>query len=153
MGQTEKGMPFSSIDQIGITVRDLDRAVKYYESLGIGPFKSLERITPVERIVRGKLVTDVKNKMMFARAGPIQLELIQPIEGDSIQKEFLETMGEGVNHFGFFVDDIEKETANLVKKGFKVVESVKFKEGGGVTHFDTDEVGGILFELIQMSPK
>ncbi|MFC1902733.1 VOC family protein [Chloroflexota bacterium] len=153
MGQTEKGVPFSSIDQIGIIVRDLDRAVKYYESLGIGPFKPLEHITPTERIVRGKIVTDVKNKMMFARAGPVQLELIQPIEGDSIQKEFLEMMGEGVNHFGFFVDDIEKETANLVKKGFKVVESVKFKEGGGVAHFDTDEVGGILFELIQTSPK
>ncbi len=31
-------LPFSKVDQIGVIVRDIDKAVEYYQSLGIGPF-------------------------------------------------------------------------------------------------------------------
>jgi len=65
----------------------------------------------------------------------------------------LETKGEGINHLGFLVDDIDREVAKLVKKGFKVISSGKFLTGGGFAYFDTGKVGGILFELIQWPSK
>ncbi|MFC1938198.1 VOC family protein [Chloroflexota bacterium] len=114
-------LPFSSIDQVGVIVRDIDKAIKHYESLGIGPFKPLEGIVAIERTMRGKPANDVNN----------------------------EIRGEGINHLGFFVEDIERETAKLVENGFKVIATTKFLHGGGLAYFETDSVGGVLFELIQ----
>ena len=37
--------PFSKAEHIGVVVRNMDRAVEYYESLGIGPFKPLNHKT------------------------------------------------------------------------------------------------------------
>ena len=39
---------------------------------------------------------------------PVLLELIQPFEEASIQKEFPETEGEGIHHLGFLVKDVGK---------------------------------------------
>jgi len=145
-------LPLSKVDQVGIIVRDMDEAVEYYQSLGIGPFES-PNIIPTERRVYGKPADDVKNKVKVAQAGRVQFELVQPVSGESVQKEFLETKGEGINHLGFFVDDIDKEVAKLVGKGFKVISSGKFVGGGGFAYFDTAKVGGVIFELIQWSPE
>lgn len=139
-------LPFSKVDHVGIVVRDMDKAIEYYQSLGIGPFKSLNLIVS-ERKIRGRTVGNVSNKIRLCQIGSIQLELLQPVEGESIQKEFLETRGEGVDHLGFFVNDIDREVAKLVKAGFKVITSVDFLNGGGVVYLDTGKVGGVLFEL------
>jgi len=140
-------LPFLRIDHVGVVVKDMDRAIEYYSSLGIGPFEPL-RVTVTERKVWGKRVENIKLKVRVTQMGPVQFELIEPVEGESIQKEFLESKGEGINHLGFFVDDIDKEVAKLVKKGFKVISSGRWL-GGGFAYFDTDKVGGVQTELIQ----
>ena len=144
--------PFLKIGHIGIVVRDLDKAAQYYESLGIGPFQS-SGVVITETRAEGDVIVDWKLKVKFAQLGPIQLELVQPVEGESIQKKFLESKGEGVNHIGFFVDNIEEETVKLKNEGFTTVYSVKFQNGGGVAYFDNQKAGGLLFELIQRPPK
>ena len=147
--------PFSKVCQVGVIVKDVDKAVEYYQSLGIGPFESSKTAHLVtDRKVYGKPADDVKNKARLAQMmGQLYLELVQPVEGESIQKDFLETKGEGINHLGFFVDDIDKETAKLVEKGFKVISSTRYAGGGGIAYFDTDKVGGVIFELIQPPPE
>jgi len=146
-------LPFTRVDQIGVVVRDMDKAVKYYESLGIGPFTSMG-LTLIERKVYGKIANDVKNIQMIAQIGPIQLELVQPVVGKSIQKEFLDTRGEGINHLGFYVDDFDGEVAKLVEKGYEVIASTRGLDGyGDGAYFRTDEIGGVLLELIRTPPK
>jgi len=145
-------LPFARIDQVGVVVKDLEKAVDYYSSLGIGPFEGLN-LNRKARTVYGKAVDDVKNVSRVAQMGAVQLELIQPVSGESIQREFLETRGEGVNHLGFFVDDVDKEVAKLVAKGFKVISSVTYVGGGSVAYLDTDRLGGVQFELIQWPPR
>ena len=144
--------PFSKVDQIGVVVRDLDKAIAYYESLGIGPFKSVS-VTVKERLVRGEPNDTWKFRLSAAEIGPVQFELVQPVAGETIHKEFLESRGEGVNHLAFFVDDFEKEYARLVEKGLKVIYCVRFEPCGGAAYFDTGEVGGILFEIMQLPPR
>ena len=148
--ESEKS-PFSKIDHIGILVRDVDKAVEYYESLGIGPFKPVPRIA-IDRVVRGKPADDVHHLASIAPMGSVKLELVQPVSGESVQKEFLDKHGEGINHLGFLVDDFEKEVARLVGKGYKVISSAKFAAGGGLAYLDTDRVGGVIFELLQWPP-
>jgi methylmalonyl-CoA/ethylmalonyl-CoA epimerase len=153
MRETEtKRLPFSRIDQVGVIVKDMSKAIEYYEALGIGPFKPLNVIR-TERKLYGKVVHDVKNIVMVAQMGQVELELVQPVSGESLQMEFLKRRGEGINHLCFFVDDLDKEVANLVNRGFKLMASLKYLGGGGTAWFDTDEVGGVLFELAQRSPQ
>ena len=148
---TEKS-PFSKIDHVGVIVNDVNKVVEYYQSLGIGPFERLN-LNVVEMKVWGKPAEDVKLKVRVAQMGQVQFELIQPIAGESPQMEFLQTKGEGISHLGFFVDDIDKEVAKLVEKGFKITFSAKFLPSGGAAYFETDKIGGITLELIQFPPK
>ena len=151
---TEKS-PFVRVDQVGVVVNDLEKAVDYYESLGIGPFALLTGIVSAKRWVDGKPIdpASIKLKVSIAKVGAVDFELIEPGEGKSLWRDFLETKGEGINHMGFFIDDIEKEQAELEAKGIKAVYASRFDGGGGAAYFATDEVGGVLFELIQWPPK
>jgi 4-hydroxyphenylpyruvate dioxygenase-like putative hemolysin len=141
---------FSTVHQIGVIVKDMDEAVAFYESLGIGPFESPKGPAPiVDRQVYGKPAPDVKNRISTTQMGAVQLELVQPISGKSVQAEFLEKHGEGVNHLAFLVDDLDREVAKLVEKGFTVISSGRTLGGGAFAYLDTDKIGGIVFELIQ----
>jgi len=144
--------PFSKVNQIGVVVRDLDKAIEYYESFGIGPFKPIS-VNVIERKVRDVPNDEWKFRISVADMGPVQFELVQPVAGETPHKEFLDKNGEGINHLGFFVDDFEKEYANLVEKGFEVIYSARFSPSGGAAYFDTKKVGGVLFEIIQLPPK
>ena len=149
---TEKPL-FSKVDQIGVLVRDVEAAAKYFEALGIGPFGDPpDHIPAIDRVVHGKLAPDVKNRAKMVQLGEIEFELVQPVSGRSVQRERLEARGEGINHLGIFVVDLEKETAGLVEKGFKVISSGRFPGSGGFAYFDTDKVGGVQIELIQFPP-
>ncbi len=141
--------PFSKADQVGLIVRDIDKAVQYYESLGIGPFEPMKGPPPFDRKVYGKPAEGIKNKVMVAQMGSVQLELVQPVSGKSVQMEFLESRGEGISHLGFFVGHLDKAVPKLVEKGFKVILGGRFAGGGGFAYFDTDKVGGVIFELVQ----
>ena len=94
-------------------------------------------------------------KIRAANIGVVQIELMEPPPGEHghFWREFLETRGEGINHLGFYVDDVEKETAELEEKGFKSSFASRYTDGGGVTYFDTDEPGGVLLELCQFPPE
>ncbi len=144
--------PFPKVDQVGIVVEDMERAVQYYQSMGIGPFQPIKGVVHAERKVRGKIVYDIKNEARVAQIGSLQLELICPVEGNSLQKEFLVTKGEGINHIGCSVDDLDKEVAEMEKKGFKILSRSKFKGGGGAVYFDTTKIGGVIIEFVQWPP-
>jgi len=153
-GARRDGSPFAAVCQIGMVVRNMDAALEYFQALGIGPFESSNDPAPiVDRVVHGRPAPDVKNRISTTQMGAIELELVQPLSGKSIQKEFLEKQGEGINHIGFFVDDLAAETAKLVGKGFRVVSSGRTTSGGAFAYFDTDRVGGIIFELMQRPPQ
>ena len=140
--------PFSKLDHIGVLVRDIDRAVEYCSALGIGTCGPLPA-TVVNRKIYGKPANDVRNKVIIARIGQIRLELIQPGAGDSIKKEFLDRKGEGIHHLAFLVEDINKEVTELVDKGFEVISSGEFLNGGGFVILDARRVGDILIELVK----
>ena len=148
------GLPFSKVDQIGIVIRNMNKAIEHYQSLGIGPFEPL-KLDIAAREMWGKPVTpdSMKNKVSLATMDSVQYELIEPVFGNSLFSEFLETKGEGIHHLGFFVTDIEKEIANLEEKGSKIIWRMRFKDGGGSVYFNTDQVGGIILEFIQWPPK
>ena len=145
------GLPFSKLDHIGIIVKDIDKAVAHYQALGIGPFK-MANIAVKDRIEYGKPTSNNK-EIRMAEIGDLCIEMMQPVSGDSFPKRFLESKGEGINHLAFSVDDIDKEMSRLIENGFTIIATAKFEGGGGFVYCGTDEVGGVIFELVQWPPE
>jgi len=89
---------------IGIAVRDLTDAMpRFRELLGIGPWGRIDAEVPA--VFRGKeTVSGVRSA--FARLGSIYVELVEPTVGEFTAKTFLDERGEGIYHFGYWVENI-----------------------------------------------
>ena len=138
----------SRFHHVGVLVRNMDEAIDYYKGMGFGPFYS-PGLIPYDRKLHGKPVTDVANDAQAVHLGPVMFELVQPVSGQSIQQDWLDSKGEGVNHICFAVDDIEEATSIMVEEGYTPMSSCKFEGGGGMAYFDTDRTGGVQIELIE----
>jgi len=137
---------------MAVVVRDMDKAVEYYQSLGIATFQPefmLDSSTYTDYKVYGKTPDSIdKTRMRFVQIGSFRLELVQPLEGEPIYKEFLNSQGEGVHHIAFTVDDLDKKAAKVVEKGAPLIQSLIHKTGG-FAYFDTRKVGNVVIELVQ----
>ncbi len=139
--------PFSKLIQVGVVVRDLDKTLERLASLGIGPFEPKVLPPDAEQWFRGKPL-DAKFRISAAKMGEVELELIQPVAGESPHQEFLDTKGEGIQHIAFAVDDLDREVAKLTGQGASLLLRAKLR--GGVAYLDLD-AGGLTVELIQRS--
>jgi catechol 2,3-dioxygenase-like lactoylglutathione lyase family enzyme len=142
--------------QIGIVVGDLERATQYLTSLfGIGPFRFIEWPNRVDSkyFYRGK-EEHIKIRQAFVQIGPLELELIQPLEGDrNAYREFLEQKGGGIHHVLFEVDDMEQAARRLSEKGVGVLQAgTGIRPGTRWALLDTQEWVGFLLELRQRAP-
>ena len=137
--KTDKFQP-KTVDHISYAVKDIDQAVEAWSRLyGIGPWSYKENGG-----------TDAKGRpwkirMAFAYLGPMEIELVQCTEGRIFQSRFLDTWGEGLHHIGFYVDDVDAETANLVAQGCKLF----IHDPGNFAYLDAGGAGGAIFELIK----
>jgi methylmalonyl-CoA/ethylmalonyl-CoA epimerase len=145
--------PFSRLHHIAIIVKDINGAVECFSSLGIGPFQAYPPM-------RDYIKVNVPDKEAFyaltikqTQIGPVALQLIQPGEGKTIYKDFLEREGEGVFHLGFVVDDIDREETKLTAQGLKVLSSGRRADGSGFTYFDTVDKAGVVLLIRQNPPK
>jgi len=139
--------PFTNFGQVGIIVRDIAKVEKNLEAIGIGPFGPLNAEPTVKWEENGKPTT-VKLKMRFAKIGPLEIELIEPIS-KCMQKDYLDTHDEGIQHYSFFVDDIDEVVKYMAKKGYKVVQRGWRPIKGGYAFFDTVESCGFMLEIIE----
>ncbi|MDE0194666.1 MAG: VOC family protein [bacterium] len=135
--------------QIGVVVRDIEKAAAFYESLGIGPFTEGPSAHTLVRKIYGDDAPDVSVKGLIAQMGSVEFELLQPVAGKGIQAEFLERHGEGVVHLCAYTDDIDRDIADLTGLGHEVISYGEVSDGGRFAYFETREVGGLVLELFQ----
>jgi 4-hydroxyphenylpyruvate dioxygenase-like putative hemolysin len=132
---------------VGILVRDVDEAAKKFEKLmGIGPFEILEPEYR-EMTVRGH-EGKFKVRIAFARAGSVQVELIQPLSGETIYDEFIRRRGYGLHHLAIRVENMEQSIKEMEGKGFQVIQSGR-RPGVRWAYFDTDRETDVIFEFIE----
>jgi methylmalonyl-CoA/ethylmalonyl-CoA epimerase len=133
------------IEQIGIVVNDVDRTIEYYGSVfGLGPFDVRE--VELKGFTYKHRQCDCRLKVAFARSGPVEIELIQVLEGETPHGDFLREKGEGLQHLRFMVDDCAGMLAELAKEG---IEPVWHRGVPVFAYLNTDKVGGVVFELVQ----
>lgn len=147
--------PFVDFDHVGVMVRDIEKAMVYYSALGLvgewswwGP--AFTEVREYGALVDG---STYKPEVRLATIGNSVIELIQPGEPHSLWHRFIKQHGDGVQHIGFRTDDIDRDEAILVERGVKVPWRCRWIDGGGASYFETDEVGGMMLELIQRPQK
>lgn len=99
MMKPPKGL-VKSIEQVCVVVNDLDRTIEdYVERAGIGPWAVYDYTQPdlTNTKVRGKRV-DYGMRLALAWTGTFMWEVIEPLHGPSIYREFLDNKGEGMHH-------------------------------------------------------
>jgi methylmalonyl-CoA/ethylmalonyl-CoA epimerase len=144
-----------AVSQIGVVVRDVDMAVDHYASVfGLGPFTVYEWSPDNHWVMEEP--SYLKLKMAKTQWGNVELELIQPLEGKSHHRDFLNTFGEGLHHLGFNVPNYAEIYEKFLAEGFKPLmraESYVAAYEGYLKacYFDTRHIGGILFEVIWKS--
>jgi catechol 2,3-dioxygenase-like lactoylglutathione lyase family enzyme len=107
--------------QIAWVTRDLDATEKALTTL-LGAKKWIRmpgvHFGPEACTYRGR-PADFVADISLSYAGDTQLELIAPVNGDSIYTEFLDQAGAGLHHICVEVDDVE---AALATRGAEVVQ-------------------------------
>ena len=92
-GQQDAPFKLPSIYQLGYVVADVEKVAKRYESaLDIGPFVGPFIVPMKKAIFMGRTVS-TRIKTAFAKSGDIQIELIQPLDGENPYTEFLAKKG------------------------------------------------------------
>ena len=130
---------FRGVRHIGIAVKDTDAAVKLYTSLFEA--KHVETMVSEEHGL----------KLTFLQLAGVNVELLEPVRGDTAVAKFLEKKGEGFHHIALEVADIQKALANLKQAGVKLVDETPRRGAHGslIAFVHPSSTHGVMIELCQ----
>jgi methylmalonyl-CoA epimerase len=126
------------IDHLGIAVKSLDDALRFYrDQLGL------------EVGMRETVAQEKVNVAMLALGEP-RIELLEPTEADSVIGRFLDKRGEGLHHVALKVPDLNTAVDRLRASGARLLNEPRAGAGGHLYVFvHPSSTGGVLLELIQ----
>jgi methylmalonyl-CoA/ethylmalonyl-CoA epimerase len=148
---------FKDCVQVGAVVADLDQSIKFLtEIFAIGPFRVVEW-PPAGRSDMQRFYHDepanFTARMAFTEIGPVELELIQPVEGQSIWADYLREHGPGIHHIRFNTYDMEPVKTYLAQHGVGVAQwGSGIRPGTSWANFDTEALIGFTIEVMQALP-
>ncbi|MBE0535720.1 MAG: VOC family protein [Phycisphaerae bacterium] len=152
-GQTA---PFqiNEVAQICIIVPDLDAAVEnYWKIFGVGPWHFYTYGKPlVKRMTRHGKPTEYKMRVALSHIGNLRIELIEPLQGDTVYSEFVAKHGYGVHHLGVLTENMSESIGNAERAGFRMTQDgAGFgpDDDGHYAYLDTEDVIGTTIELIE----
>ena len=139
------------IKQVGIVVRDIEKAMKVYENVfGIGPFQIFELDSEkLKNVQIHDMTGPLRVKLAFAKSGDLEIELIQILEGKTVFTDFLSKYGEGIHHLGFLVQDLDLELERMKASGIKVIQKGISRGKNKYAYLDSEKTCGVIYELIQ----
>jgi catechol 2,3-dioxygenase-like lactoylglutathione lyase family enzyme len=139
------------LTQVAIACRDLQAtALNYWKLLGIGPWDIYDWEYPrvTERTYHGKK-SWAREKIALVQVGDVELELVQPVEGDSIYQDFIDKHGEGIHHLQFKDEKVEEVAATMEAQGFPCIQGGRFGDKGRYYYMDTTQALGAIWEPIR----
>ena len=136
--------------QVGVIVEDIAKTSRAWaELLGVE--------VPPARLTDGKEVTharyrgestDARARLAFFDLGQVQLELIEPVDGPSTWREFLDQHGQGIHHIAFRVRGMDGVIARLEARGVPLVQRGDYT-GGCYAYLDGVPPLGAVLELLE----
>lgn len=130
-------MELTSIEHIGIAVKNLDESIKFYEDiLGLKCYAVEE-------------VEDQKVKTAFFNVGHTKIELLETTNPDGPIAKFIEKRGEGIHHIAFKTDDIKSSLKELKEKNIILINDQPRKgaENLDIAFIHPKSANGVLIEI------
>lgn len=154
MKNEEKQLPLKDVAQICILVPNIEKAVEiWWKKFGIGPWHLYTYGKPlVKRMTRHGKPCEYKMKIALSYIGKMRIELIEPLEGDTVYKEFIEDHGYGVHHLGVLTDDMKGSLKNAESAGIAMtMDGAGFgpDDDGHYAYLDTEKLIGTTIEFIE----
>jgi methylmalonyl-CoA/ethylmalonyl-CoA epimerase len=157
-----KGIPsdmamLRDFHHICLLVRNVENATENFaKTFGIGPFATTLHEAPASKAMVHGRPQGYKLKFANARIGPITLELVEPVQGNSAPTEFLRERGEGLHHLAFCCPPpIDDELAKWKKLGIEplqVDKSISDDPRYGWAYMDTEKLVGCVLEIVCLPP-
>ena len=125
------------IDHLGIAVRSIAEARKFYENvLGL----------PCEH---EETVESQRVKTAFFTVGEVHIELLDPTSESSPIAKFLEKNGEGIHHVAYRTDDIEGQIRQAQEAGCRLIHETPIEGAGGkmIAFLHPKSTHGVLMEF------
>jgi catechol 2,3-dioxygenase-like lactoylglutathione lyase family enzyme len=141
--------PFAKLHHLCVVVEDIERAQRYYESVGIGPWHDYPPLHEYTELDMPDADGFRALTYRYAWIGDQQFQLCQPGPEPTPQRRFLDEHGEGVFHVGFEVADADAAEAQVEARPLM---RGRRANGSGFTYFDTAEQAGVILEIRQSPP-
>jgi len=126
------------IDHLGIAVRSMDEALRFYERT-LGMQVTGRETVEVERV-----------NVAMLPVGEPRIELLEAADGNSPIAGFIEKRGPGLHHIALRVDDLSAALERLKAEGARLLNEPRPGAGGHIYVFvHPSSTGGVLLELIQ----
>lgn len=149
--QNSARLEIGPVTQVGIVVRDAEAMARAWtERFNFDPPKIVDWPPPGSHV--GETATyhgrpaNFRMRLAFVETGPVQLEFIEPLEGENIYADFLAERGEGLHHILFLVDDpqhvAEKLEVDVLQSG-----GSSLNPGAIWSYLDTESLLGCMIEL------
>ena len=132
-------MNISHIEHIGIAVKNLNEAIKFYEDiLGLKCYSVEE-------------VKDQKVKTAFFMVGQTKIELLESTEPDGPIGKFIEKKGEGIHHIAYAVKGLQQSLDEVKSKNVVLIDEKgrNGAEGLNIAFLHPKSTFGVLTELCE----
>ena len=132
-------MNITHIEHIGIAVKSIDEAKKYYEDvLGLKCYAIEE-------------VADQKVKTAFFMVGQTKIELLESTSLDGPIAKFIDKRGEGIHHIAFAVKSLKNALEEVKSKNIMLIDEKgrKGAEGLNTAFLHPKSTFGVLTELCE----
>ncbi len=127
------------IEHIGIAVKNLTDAIKYYEEvLGLKCYGVEE-------------VADQKVRTAFFKVGETKIELLESTSPDGPIGKFIEKKGEGVHHIAFAVPNVQQALQHAESHGVQLIDRSPRRgaEGLNIAFLHPKSTLGVLTEFCE----
>ena len=146
--------PPGKISHVGFVVREAEGPSTYWQKLGFPAMPKSHASPREDSRYHGKPLW-LDFDVCWQRHTQFTYEwIIPPADPPNLYLDYLRAHGEGVQHLGVPVDDLEKSIAEYQKLGYSVGQSGAWgetgKKGSGrYAYMDTDSIGGVVAEVIR----
>lgn len=134
----------TAIDHVGIAVRDLDDAIRWYHD-HLGMIVLHEEVNEEQGI---------REAMLAVRGAPVggtQIQLMAPIDDESTIAKFLEKRGPGLQQFAYRVSDLDALSDRLREQGVRLIYDAPRRgtSNSRINFIHPKDGGGVLIELVE----
>jgi catechol 2,3-dioxygenase-like lactoylglutathione lyase family enzyme len=139
--------------QFAFVVEDFEAALeRYSNTLNTGPWRCWRFGAELHEACEYRGGPTEFTSLLALNDQSPQIELIQPLSGPSVHKDWLDAHGPGAHHLGIVVASVAEAAAQMADAGFPALQSGSgFGPDGSGTYayFDTAAALGLMVEAVE----